>query len=119
MFAPPGKMIGFGQLSIYPFRCQAKCTEHVPGRPCIPANSARYAIKMPPEWRGLPGRGGRPAQDVAEYCAPCFDMCFPELFAEAQKGVPPAPAPTFPAPQNTAPAAAAPHVLGGAHGANA
>ena len=23
MFAPPGKMIGFGQLSIYPFRCQA------------------------------------------------------------------------------------------------
>ena len=53
MFAPPGKMIGFGQLSIYPFRCQAKCTEHVPGRPCIPANSARYAIKMPPEWRGL------------------------------------------------------------------
>ena len=72
MFAPPGKMIGFGQLSIYPFRCQAKCTEHVPGRPCIPANSARYAIKMPPEWRGLPGRGGRPAQDVAEYSSLYF-----------------------------------------------
>jgi hypothetical protein len=62
-----------GEPAARPFRCQAGCLESdANGQRCQPAGSIRFAVKMAPAWRGLPGRGGARAHDVAEFCASCW-----------------------------------------------
>ena len=64
---------GAGRPSRQPFRCQAGCMENVAGGwRCVPTGTPRFAVKKDAGWRGLPGRGGVAARDVAEYCGLCW-----------------------------------------------
>ena len=44
------------------FRCQAGCLESsLDGKRCKPPGTTRFVVKMPADWRGLPGRNGVPS----------------------------------------------------------
>ena len=55
------------------FRCQAGCLESsLDGKRCQPPGTLRFVVKMPADWRGLPGRDGVPSCGPAEFCGSCW-----------------------------------------------
>lgn len=59
---------------------------HPGGWRCHQVGDKRYAVKMPPHWRGRPGRDGRAARDVAEFCSVCWGTgLFPHVLLEPQQ----------------------------------